>query len=414
MSGLLDKLRAPITLLLFVATLGYFVDVYDIWVFAGTRVASLKDIGVPSEKIFDTGVMLLNAQMIGMLLGGISLGVAGDKLGRTRVMFISILTYSLATLANAFINDVNSYVVLRFISGFGLAGELGLGATLICESLPKDKRGIGAGLMVSLGITGALAAGACAQLFPWRVCYGIGGVLGLILLVFRFSLRESEIFRNQEKKTERGNVLMLFSTRERALRFLCCLMLGLPTWFVYGILVTFSNEIMPALGIAAVATPILMVYCNIALPLGDMASILISQKLKSRKKVYVGFIAFATLATLALFFLPRPLDQNAVIALYFCMSFGIGAWVLMTMIATEAFGTNLRATVASSVPNFARASVVPLTLSLSLLKSAMPLDNAVLILGLLSFALPVLALSRLPETFDRSMDYSEANEPGRG
>lgn len=405
----LNPTRLSLLLTLMVVTLGYFVDVYDIWIFAAVRVPSLKDLGVPDAELLDTGILLLNLQMGGMLLGGLIFGVAGDKFGRTRVMFLSILTYSLATLANGFVHSVPLYCILRFLSGLGLAGELGLGATLISETLSKDRRGLGVGIMVALGVVGALAAGLFAQLFNWRTCYLIGGGLGIMLLLFRLRLIESPLFARMENadSAARGNLFLLFKTRERAMRFFWCLMLGLPTWFVYGILLTFAQEITTALNLPIMATPVLMVFCNIGLPSGDISSILLSQFFKNRRKVFAGFVLFTIAAMLVLFYLPRPLSREMVIALYFLMSFGIGSWVLMTLMSAEIFGTNLRATVATSVPNFARASVIPLTLGLTALKQHFPLMESVLILSVVSFAMPLLALTQLPETFGRSMDFIE-------
>lgn len=402
-------MRLSLLLSLLVVTLGYFVDVYDIWIFAAVRVPSLKDLGVPENELLDKGILLLNLQMAGMLLGGLLFGIAGDKFGRTRVMFLSILTYSLATLGNGFVHSVPLYCILRFLSGLGLAGELGLGATLIAETLSKDKRGLGVGIMVALGVVGALVAGVFAQLFNWRTCYIIGGSLGILLLLFRLKLSESPLFFRMEamEKSTRGNLALLFGTRERTLRFLWCLMLGLPTWFIYGILLTFAQEITAALQVPVMATPVLMVYCNIGLPSGDIASILLSQFFRNRKKVFAGFVVFTIAAMLALVYLPRPLSSTAVIVFYFLMSFGIGSWVLMTLMAAESFGTNLRATVATSVPNFARASVIPLTLGLTALKQHLPLIDSVLVLSVVSFALPLIALIKLPETFGRSMDFIE-------
>jgi MFS family permease len=406
---MISRQRLPMILTLIVVTLGYFVDVYDIWIFAAVRVPSLKDIGVADDQLLDTGILLLNLQMGGMLLGGMFFGIAGDKFGRTRVMFLSILTYSLATIANAFVQDVTPYCFLRFLSGFGLAGELGLGATLVAESLSRERRGLGVGIMVALGVVGAFAAGLFAQIFDWRTCYLIGGGMGLVLLAFRMRLMESNLFTAVAETggVVRGNIFLLFQTPERAMRFFWCLMLGLPTWFIYGILVTFSQELTTALNVTILATPVLMVFCNIALPIGDISSVLFSQLFKNRRKVFACFIFFTIASMLALFYLPRPLGRTEVIILYFMMSFGIGSWVLMTLISAEVFGTNLRATVATSVPNFARASVIPLTLTLTALKGHMPLTDAVLILSVVSFTLPLLALWRLPETFGRSMEFIE-------
>lgn len=405
-----QKLNSFVIMTILVTTLGYFVDVYDIWVFAATRVVALKEIGVSPEQQMDTGILLLNLQMIGMLLGGLVFGVAGDKLGRTKVMFISILTYSLATLANAFVTNVESFAAFRFLSGFGLSGELGLGATLISEILSKEKRGIGVGFMVALGVTGALFAGVTAQLFDWRTCYMIGGGMGLLLLLFRMKIMESDIFKNVAHTAPKGSLMMLFSSRERFLRFFWCMMLGLPTWFVLGILMTFSQEILPGAGLPIIATAILMVYCNIALPIGDFVSIMCCQLIKRRKPIFVLFVLISAASSLALLYLPRPLSELDVKLIYAVMAFGAGGWVLMTMISAESFGTNMRATVATAVPNFARCSVVPMTMALSALKNHMPLLDAVVIIGAAGFILPLIALTQLPETFGKSLEYLEEDK----
>jgi MFS transporter, putative metabolite:H+ symporter len=400
--------RFNIFLILFVASFGYFVDVYDLWIFAAVRVASLKDIGVPAEEIMPTGIMLLNLQMGGMLLGGIIFGVLGDRLGRTRVMFFSILTYSLATLANAFAPNVETYAALRFLSGIGLAGELGLGATLISEILPKEKRGLGVGVLVGFGVLGPMAAGLAAQAFDWKTCYLIGGFLGLALLALRVRVAESPLFQEAENKTTRqGDLRLMFENPTRIWRFFGCVALGLPTWLVFGILITFSEEILGSLSLPALAAPILLVYCNIAMPLGNFATIGASQYFKNRRFVMAGFTLFAMLGVMALFLLPRPLTSFEVKAVYMVIAFAAGSWVLMAVIAAESFGTNLRATAATAVPNFARASVIPMTLGLEGLKPHMPMDQAVLILGGIGFALAFIALWRLPETFGKPLNYFE-------
>jgi putative MFS transporter len=390
-----------------VTTFGYFVDVYDIWVFVTTRMASLKDIGVAPEKMMDTGILLLNLQMGGMLLGGLFFGVLGDKLGRTRVMFISILTYSLATLGNAFVQNVESFAVLRFLSGFGLAGELGLGCTLISEVLSKEKRGLGVGIMVSFGVTGALAAGFAAQHMAWRDCYLLGGGMGLLLLLFRMRVLESSMFKAMQPGHARGDLRMLFATRERFGRFLCCILLGMPVWYLSGIVIAFAPEILPAMGLMAVPAAVLLIYANGALAIGDALSTWGSHLLKSRRLAYLLFVGLSLAGFLALLYWPRPLDETGIIALYIVMGIGNGIWVLMAIMAAESFGTNLRATVATSVPNFARGSVVLMTGTLSLLKQHLPLLDSVIIVGVFAFALPLLALWRLPETYGKDLDYLE-------
>jgi putative MFS transporter len=400
--------RFNIFLVLFVASFGYFVDVYDLWVFAAVRVASLKDLGVPTAEIMPTGILLLNLQMGGMLLGGILFGVLGDRMGRTRVMFFSILTYSLATLANAFVPNVETYAVLRFLSGIGLAGELGLGATLISEILPKEKRGLGVGVLVGFGVMGPMAAGLAAQAFDWKTCYLIGGILGLALLALRVRVAESPIFQEAEKTaTRQGDLRLMFESPTRLWRFLGCVALGLPTWLVFGILITFSEEILGSLSLPALAAPILLVYCNIAMPIGNFVTIGVSQYFKNRRWVMAGFTLFALVGVMALFLLPRPLSPFEVKIVYMVITFAAGSWVLMAVIAAESFGTNLRATAATAVPNFARASVIPMTLGLQALKPHMPLGDAVMILMGLCFILPLIALWRLKETFGKPLNYFE-------
>jgi MFS family permease len=296
---------------------------------------------------------------------------------------------------------------LRFLSGFGLAGELGLGATLISEILPREKRGPGAGILVGFGVLGAMASGVSARMFDWKTCYLIGGVLGLALLGLRLRVAESPLFKELEAKQHaRGDLRMLF-TRSRIGRFLGCVALGLPTWFMSGILVTFSEEILGAVSAPVLTASLLVIFTNLALPVGSFATIGLSQILQKRRAAMAGFLLLAFLSFCALLYLPRPITESTVKLLYALMGVGVGSWVMMALIAAEAFGTNLRATAATAVPNFARASVIGMTLGLSGLKSLMPLPQAVLILGCICFALPLLALWRLPETFHREMDYLE-------
>ena len=333
--------------------------------------------------------------------------MAGDKLGRSRVMMISILTYALSTLANAFVTNIETFAVLRFLSGFGLSGELGLGATLISEILSKEKRGLGVGIMVSFGVTGAVVAGIMAQLFDWRICYIIGGVMGLLLLVFRMKMIESGIFKNIPEHAEKGNIMLLFKSRERFMRFFWCVTLGLPTWFVVGILMTFAPEILPSANLPVIPTAVLMVYCYGVMPLGDLSSIILCQLFKKRQPVIVLFIILSIIGPLAMLYLPRPLSELDVKLLFSFTCFGAGAWVLMCMVSAESFGTNLRATVTTTVPNFARGSVILMTMLLSALKAHMPLLDAVMIVGAVAFILPLIALTQLPETFGRSLEYLE-------
>lgn len=395
------------TLPVLVAALGYFIDVYDIWIFGANRVASLTDIGVAKDDLFDTGVLLLNMQMAGLFLGGIVFGILGDKYGRTKMMFVSILTYSMATLLNGFVQSVEAYAVFRFVAGIGLAGELGLAVTLISETLPKDKRGYGTGIIVGFGVFGALAAALLAHYVDWRTSYIIGGVAGLALLLFRIKVAESHLFEQARDRAERGRISMLLTSRARAFRFLCCVCLVLPVWFTAGVLVTFGPELIDSKYGFAIAAASLMIWFNLFLALSDFASAWISQWVKSRKKVLAAFIGLGFLMTTVLLLSPVPFTLPVIIALYVGIAIGGGCWVLGVTAAAESFGTNLRATVTTVVPNLSRAATIPMTVSVSLLKDHMELSQAMMIVGAVTFVLALGGAFLIPETYAKDLDYIE-------
>ncbi len=390
-----------------VAALGYFIDVYDIWIFGANRVASLTDIGVPEDKIFDTGVLLLNMQMAGLFLGGIVFGILGDKYGRTKMMFVSILTYSMATLLNGLVTSVEAYATFRFVAGFGLAGELGLAVTLISEMLPKEKRGYGTGIIVGFGVFGALAAAGLAHFIPWRASYILGGLAGIALLIFRIKVSESRMFEGMKEIENKGRVSMLFTSPARIKKFLCCVCLVLPVWYTAGVLVTFGPEIIKSEYGLTIAAASLMVWFNLFLALSDFASAWISQWVKSRKKVLAGFIALGFAMTAALLLSPAPLSMPVIIALYIGIAIGGGCWVLGVTAAAESFGTNLRATITTVVPNFSRAATIPMTLGVAYLKDYMSLGHAAMVVGGVTFTLALLGAFLIPESFGKDLEYLE-------
>jgi putative MFS transporter len=396
-----------LSLPLLVAALGYFIDVYDIWIFGANRVASLTEIGVPQEKIFDTGIMLLNMQMAGLFLGGLVFGILGDKYGRTKMMFVSILTYSMATLLNGLVQDVTSYAVFRFVAGFGLAGELGLAVTLISEILPKEKRGYGTGIVVGFGVFGALAAALLAHYIPWRASFIIGGLAGLALLIFRIKVSESKLFEEGKSESNRGNIALIFSSRERFTKFFWCVCMVLPVWYAAGVLVTFGPELMKAKYGYEVAAATLMVWFNLFLALSDFASAWISQGIKSRKKVLAAFIGLGFGMTAALLLSPGTLPLPFIIFLYIGIAVGGGCWVLGVTTAAESFGTNLRATVTTLVPNLSRAGTIPMTLGLAALKDHMDYSHAAMIVGAVVFSLALMGALLIPETYAKNLDYKE-------
>lgn len=393
-----------------VAALGYFVDIYDLLLFSIIRVESLKSIGVTDPlDIQNIGLSLLNWQMWGMLIGGIAWGVLGDKKGRLSVLFGSIVLYSLANVANGFVQTVDQYKVLRLIAGLGLAGELGAGITLVSEIMSKEKRGYGTTIVASIGILGAVMAYFVSQTWDWRTAYFVGGGLGLMLLVLRISVFESGMFKNiRHASVERGNFLRLFSNWGLFSRYMKCILVGLPTWFVVGILVTLAPEFSKNFGMAdAVATGgKAIMWCYVGLTLGDLSSGLLSQMLKSRKKALLIF-HLLSLATVVWYLTSGDISQDFFYFKIFLIGFGVGYWAVFVTIASENFGTNLRATVTTTVPNFARGALVPITLFFKSVVPSAGLIGGAYIVGGVCVVIALAVLYFLPETFGKDLDYLE-------
>ncbi|OGR24741.1 MAG: MFS transporter [Desulfuromonadales bacterium GWD2_54_10] len=397
-----------ISLPVIVAALGYFVDIYDLVLFSIVRVPSLKALGLQGQDLIDKGVFLLNMQMAGMLIGGVIWGVLGDRKGRLKIMFGSIFLYSLANLANGMVTSLPMYALLRFIAGVGLAGELGAGITLVSEVLHKSVRGYGTMIVASVGVSGAILANIVAKGFDWRTAFYIGGVLGLMLLLLRLSVAESGMFRGMENSTiSRGNFLSLFTSRDRFGRFLHTIMIGLPSWFVVGVLITFSPEFAKVMGVqGTISAGNAVMYCYLGLVAGDLASGLLSQLLQSRKKVVLIFLLI-TVAAVATYFSASGVSAATFYVICGMLGFGIGYWAIFVTIAAEQFGTNLRATVATAVPNFVRGMTVPITMLFQVARKPLGIETGALAVGLLCLFIALFSLSRLQETFHKDLDYFE-------
>ena len=396
-----------------VAALGYFVDIYDLLLFSIVRKSSLSSMGVPDDQLLIQGEFLLQVQMTGLLVGGLIWGIMGDKRGRLSVLFGSILLYSIANIANGFAVTVDQYAVLRFIAGIGLAGELGAGITLVSEVLPTRLRGYGTTLVASVGLMGAVMANFVAKTFDWQIAYFIGGGLGLLLLIARVSVFESGVFlKLKEQAIQRGNFLQLFSSSVRFKRFMGCIFIGLPIWFTIGILITFSPEFAKALHISGtVAAGDAVMYSYIGLAVGDLSSGLISQAVRSRKKVVLFYIVL-TLAVILLYLFTPGRSVPYFYVTCFLLGVGIGYWALFVTIAAEQFGTNLRSTVATTVPNFIRGTVVPLTIAFRFLRELLGGDDSsviygALIIGIFTIIVALVALQAIQETFGRDMNFLE-------
>ncbi len=359
--------RRRIALAILVAALGYFVDIYDLILFSIVRVKSLESLGVQGKDgkdLLDDGVLLLNMQMGGMLVGGVLWGILGDRRGRLSVLFGSIFLYSLANLANGLVQTVPQYAVLRFIAGLGLAGELGAGITLVSELMPKRARGYGTTIVATIGILGGVLAVSVGDLSGWRAAYFIGGALGLGLLLLRLGVAESSLF-DQVKMApvSRGDFFSLFD-RTRIRKYLAVIAVGLPVWYVAAILVTFSREIGSAMGMSEVPRPektVLFDYLGISA--GSLLSGSLSQLLKSRKKVLLGFHLLTAVFVILYFTVAKSSSLVSFYAVCSCLGVATGYWAVFVAVAAEQFGTNIRATVTTTVPNFVRGAVVPITIA---------------------------------------------------
>lgn len=392
-----------------VASLGYFVDIYDLLLFSIVRVTSLQSLGYTGQELTNSGIFLLNVQMIGLLVGGVIWGVLADKKGRLYVLFGSIFIYSVANIANGFVQSIEGYAVWRFIAGFGLAGELGAGITLVAELMPKEKRGYATTIIASVGVSGAVVGYFIAQHFDWRTCFFIGGGLGLSLLLLRIGVAESGMYdKTKEYAVSRGNFFALFD-RTRFLKYMRCIIIGLPLWFVVGILITLSPEFGKALNVKGdVNAGAAVACCYSGLVIGDILSGLLSQYLKSRIKVIYIYL-FLSMVSISIYFLSHDSSLFNFYLICFVLGLSVGYWVIFMTIATEQFGTNLRATVTTTVPNFVRGAVVPMSLLFQYLIGVFDgsLIGSGIVVALICLALAFWALRYMQETFTKDLDYLE-------
>jgi MFS transporter, putative metabolite:H+ symporter len=392
-----------------VAALGYFVDIYDLILFSVIRVKSLGDLGIAGEALTTEGLRLLDMQMIGMLIGGVLWGVLGDKRGRLSVLFGSILLYSVANILNGMVGDVDTYAWLRLVAGVGLAGELGAGITLVAELLPVKTRGYGTMLVAAVGLMGGVVAALVGDALPWRTSYYVGGGLGLALLLLRLGVYESGMFDRVKQAAEvrRGDFLQLFNKGERLRRYVAVILTGVPIWFVFSVMVSLAPEMGAALGLdpaPKAAYAVLWAYVGIAI--GDLASGTLSQLMRSRRKVIALFIGLTAVMT-GVYVAVGGRSLEVFYAACCGLGFATGYWAVFVTTASEQFGTNLRATAATTAPNFVRGSVPLITAGFTGLKPGLGAVGAALTVGGVCFALALAAAWLLEETFNKDLDFFE-------
>ncbi len=398
-----------ISLAVLVAALGYFVDIYDLLLFSIVRIASLKSMGVPESELLGTGSMLLSMQMGGMLVGGILWGILGDKRGRISVLFGSIILYSIANIANGFVQSVPMYATLRVVAGIGLAGELGAGITLVSEIMSKEARGWGSTIIAGIGVTGAILAAIIGESYDWRTCFFIGGGMGFALLALRIGVYESGMFEHvkNQRHITRGNFFRIFSTRKNTWKYLRVIGIGMPTWFVVGILITFSPEFGKVFGMTELPSAgKAVMYSYIGLSIGDILSGITTYTLKSRKKAMLIFLIMTTIFVVS-YFVFSPVSLVAFYFICALLGFGTGYWAMFVTIASEQFGTNIRATVTTTAPNFVRGAVVPITALFNFLREPFGISGSALTVGGITLVIGYLALWKMEETYGKDLHYVE-------
>ncbi len=391
-----------------VAALGFFVDIFDLLLFSVIRIPSLTSLGLTADDIRDKGEWIMSIQLIGMVIGGVLWGIIGDKFGRLKVLFGSILLYSVANIANGFVQDVNIYIIIRFIAGIGLAGELGAGITLTSEILPKEKRGLASTVIATCGVFGGITAAIFSKLVTdWRTLYFIGGGMGLLLLVLRVSVAESGMFASLEKTTvQRGNYLQFFAKKERFYRYAKGMLIGIPVWFCIGILMSFANEFAKRMGVQGITPGDAILYQYIGLGFGDVTAGLLSQKLKSRKKAlyffYAVFIIF-----MILFFTQHNSSPTWFYFICAGLGFGTGISVLYITASAEQFGTNLRATATTSITNFVRGFTPLLLLIFKWIRDYTGYIRGAWLIGITVMLVAIIALYYTKESFGNDLDFVE-------
>ena len=411
-----NKQIGLLSLPVFVAALGYFVDVYDLLLFTIVRQTSVMSIGSTAETIIVDSAHIINWQMSGLLIGGILWGVLGDKKGRLKVLFGSILLYSVANILTSFVQNVDQYAYCRFIGGIGLAGELGAGITLVSEMLPKNKRGIGTSMVAGIGLFGAVFAYFTFKYTnDWRLCYQIGGVLGFFLLILRVKVAESFMFESVKlSKFEKGNFFMFFQNKKRFVKYITAILIGLPTWFVIGVLINYSNKFASSLyGINLIDSGRSIMLAYIGIASGDLLIGYVSQYFKSRKKALMLFYILSIIGMI-LFFSPFNNNDSRMYLICAFLGFSTGYWAIFNQMAAEQFGTNLRATAATTIPNMVRGALPLINfLFLDILQKKLGWDivQSGMLTGAIVMVITLVAYFFTEETYHKDLDYMEHDNP---
>jgi len=407
-----EKKISIFSLPVIVAALGYFVDIYDLLLFTIVKKTSMLGVGSTEATLLVDSTRVINWQMTGLLLGGIIWGVLADKKGRLSVLFGSIILYSTANFATGFVTSVDQYAWARFIGGLGLAGELGAGITLVSELLPKNKRGVGTSLVAGIGLFGAVAAYYTYQYTQdWRLCYKIGGVLGICLLLLRVKVAESGMFAAAKaSEVVKGNFFMLLNNGKRFKKYFVAILIGLPTWYVIGILLNQSDRFGKAMfNSTTIDSGRAIMFGYVGIAVGDILIGLVSQYFKSRKKALLLFYGLTMLGLLFYYSSYNNSDTTMYLVAGW-LGFSTGFWAIFVTMGAEQFGTNLRATAATTIPNMVRGALPLMNmLFLDLFQKSWhwSIVYSGIITGIIVMCVAFTAYAFTEETFHKNLDYME-------
>lgn len=398
---------SPFNIAVIAAGLGFFIDAFDLFLFSIYRIPSLTELGLSGKELLSQGEWLLSVQMAGMMVGGLITGIIGDKRGRVAVLFGSILLYSGANIANAFVHDTTTYAVIRFLAGVGLAGELGAGITLVSETMTIERRGYGTILVATLGALGAVSAGLAGDFLYWRHAFFIAGVAGLLLLLLRVKSLESHIFRKavEQANVHKGSLIKLLSTPKRSLRYLACIFMGVPIWYSVGLLITLSPELAKEGQVDFWKLTTAFTLFQLGITTGDLSSGIISQWIRNRKKTILAFMVVAILGTIAFF----NGFATGFAHYHYCFIMGVGCGYLSVFVTTlaERFGTNYRVLVTSTVTNFMRGSVTLMIPLRIYLEQHMTMWWSLVATGMVVWILALASTLWLEDTYGKDLDFVE-------
>ncbi len=408
MSTIKQEYHSPFNMAVLVAGLGFFIDAFDLFLFNVYRQPSLIELGLKDAELTACGEKLLSWQMAGMMLGGIITGIIADKKGRSIALYGSIALYSIANIANAFVNDIDSYALIRFLAGVGLAGELGSGITLVAESMSVKNRGYGTILVATLGAMGAVSAGLAGDFMPWRQAFLSAGIAGFVLLILRLKTMETQVFlANKNTKIAKGSLWMIFKQRQRFFKYLACILMGVPIWYSVGLLITLTPELTKEHALSGVKLSACFILFQIGIASGDLSSGILSQLFQSRKKVLLGFMTLGIAGTCWHFY--NMYSGHGIVFTAFLMGLGCGYLSVFVTSTAEHFGTNLRVTVTATVTNFMRGAVVlliPMHQGIqSFLSSS--LSVGLIVTGIIVWGLALVSVLALKDTFGKDLNYEE-------